>query len=76
MENKIFNQYGALRCDVPEGNDLNKLANDIDRLIKDYFDRYPKLTPIEVRCINAYLNLNAVCCEQVLRKAMELRKEH
>jgi predicted transcriptional regulator len=75
MQNKIFNEFGALNHQTEEAKELDELADRIDTLIGDYFRTFPDLNPIECRCVKAYLSESAVVAETVLRKAFNMREK-
>ncbi len=74
MENKICNKYGAVIGHTTESAALIGLGNRVSQAIDAYFEQFPDLDPVEIRCVQAYLSQDCSCATEVLRKAMNLRK--
>ncbi len=73
MKNSIFNEYGALDHNGI-GLELDSIVNQYETNLTNFINRH-NLSPIEIRCVQAYISQNTSCATEVLRKAMKMRKE-
>ena len=74
MENKIFNEYGALHHSSVEARELSKLWQKIELEINNYFNMFPDLTPVEIRCVQAVLSQDVYCTAEVMKRAITIRR--